>query len=297
MKRRIGPDRRTTGLIKMARHGAEARAARRDAWLATNAPSLNYILEASDDYNAQCFTWDYLKHDLDFDPRPDTTWRDYAAEAAKWTAIKVLGHLEFLALGGDAEAVEIFAERTIHMVRKLAELENAQPTAVKSFARRQRHWPVLKSFHKGFDVDHDEVLKSLAVGQDNPLNVYKGKWRADDGLGSLALEIWDHLETLRLRARAAGWEPPVRRAVEADRLARSLPAFGPTTWFKWFEVAKLYITETRQTPEAVTQLNKMVKAPTREIPSYKIKSRRTIISHFFTMLKEKFCSMAGANRD
>jgi hypothetical protein len=174
----------------------EERAKQRAAWLEANKPRLLYrghdfgaisdaALPSYHSSDLHWLTWHYVR-DTFFDPSPNTTWRDYAAEAASHNAGEGFRHLADLAFEGSAEAVVALATYTLHMVETLTTLAKTQRNAVMHFSRKQWHWPVLKSFHPHFDVDHKKLLEELKVGESNPLNIYKGKWNLNDEIGKVA---------------------------------------------------------------------------------------------------------------
>jgi hypothetical protein len=239
----------------------------------------------------QRLTWDYLSGQSVWEPGPNTTWRDYAVEATGCRANECLRHLADLAADGDAKAVEALAATTLALVERLTQLADTRPDALTAFAQRQRHWPVLRSFHSHFDTNDKKskkLLDRLKVSAGHPLNLYKGKWNPSDDLGKVAVEIYDYLESLRAYRGWAGF------ARESQNLP--LPDFGLETWPQWFAAAKEYILRTYKTPDQVKRLNQLVEAPTRKVPSYKLRTVSKVNSHFFTMLKDKFRSMAGGNR-
>ncbi len=266
----------------------------REAWLESNSPSiLEYIRRSSRTLELRQFTVNCLRRQTFWRPALNTTWRDYAAEAASMSLNEPLRYLKELAFSGDARAVKSFCDLALNCTKELAELTQLQLAKVQSFAHEQRYWPVLKSWHPRFDTDHKAVLLQLELGINNPLNIVKGKWDPKDDVGKIAMQLWDQFEYLRTLDVPWGYESWTR----AESRARGLPEFNAETWPMWAEVAEEHIRESYKEREDIKRLNLMVKASSRRIPSYKINSMQHINSHFFTMLKDKFRSMAGCNRE
>jgi hypothetical protein len=238
-------------------------------------------------------TWDYLKALLHFEPAPNTTWRDYAVEAIMHSLIRGEEHLADLASQADIRALEAYADLTLKMVRSLTHFSKTERDTLVPYAERQRQWPVLRSLHPHFDTANRAILESLGVGRCNPLNIYKGRWDPNDDVGTIALDTWEQLERIRLLPYPFGFQ--AWREWETN--ARKLPEFTEESWPRWYHVAEQHVQEVFSSKEDIDRLNAMITAPTRKNRSYKRGSLPKINSHFFTMLKEKFQSMAGCNRD
>jgi hypothetical protein len=276
--------------------------AERAAWFVANEPPSFYgpnfcSMECEsanhEELDLQRFTVEYLRRQIGWHPRCNTCWRDYAVEAAAASVHAGLCYLNSPALREDPRAAESLASFALQATKTLADLTETQFKVVKAFAETQRWWPILKSLHQHFDSDHMAILSRLEVGVRNPLNIYKGKWNPTDEVGELALGIWDRFEYLRTLPYPWG----IEHWLDAERRACNLAPFSPDTCSEWCEFAEAYVRETYSTQEDVKSLNEIVKAPSRRIPSYKLGSVHKISSHFFTMLKGKFRSMAGCNRD
>ncbi len=290
-------NRRATEYVQSRRlEGAKAQR----EWLEVNKPSktvqeiirLNFKPDEKNNLELKNFVWKHLTERASFKLRPKATLLDYAAEAANDRAAEALQHLQQLALKNDAVAVEALGAIALEVTATLAQLTEQGIHLIKPYAEKQRHWPILKSIHPHFDTDHKYILLRLEVGGRNPLNIYKGKWNCKDGVGKIALQTWDQIERLRVRPMFGSehWS-------ELELKAHYLPDFDPDHWREWFTIAKTFILKTYKTPEKIRHLNELVKAPTRKITSIKIKSESRISSHFFTMLNDKFRSMAGCNRE
>lgn len=228
--------------------------AAKNAWLEANKPVPGDRLAlAENELELHWFTWNYLNENILFRPARNTTWRSYAVEAASNYFYQGLKRLKGLATRGDTKALESFATYTLQMVEELTRFSETKPDSLTPCARKQRYWPVLKSFHPHFDVDHKSLLERLKVGESHPLNIYKGKWNPKDEIGKIALEVWERLEYLRALPYpfgAANWN-------QAERHAHNLPEFGPQTWPEWFKLGKQYLLETHVTKGDVLRLNQL----------------------------------------
>lgn len=91
-------------------------AEQKKVWLDRNkppesCPSLYSLTQSVPEYLLHCFTWDYMNGRGS--PEPNTTWRDYAVEAAKKRATEAVRHLQSLALNGNGDGLAALAELTI----------------------------------------------------------------------------------------------------------------------------------------------------------------------------------------
>lgn len=145
---------------------AEKRFAERRAWLDANEPPiappgsryggparhrvslLPRRASTPEEWELQRYTLEYLKGQLYWHPAPNTTWEDYAAEAAAASAHEGLSHLLALGSKGDGQAQERLARIAIESTRFLDGLDKLSQEA-RDFAMRELFWPALHTPFRG----------------------------------------------------------------------------------------------------------------------------------------------------
>ncbi len=212
-------------------------------------------------------------------PDPESTWRDYAAEALSNGTDRYLRLLGELAERGDPQALLSLAKLSIELVERTNRLALLNGTRLRPFTTTCFHWPVLKSPHPGFAQSENQFFQALAIGSspDLPILDVCCKWKPDDEAGRLALDAWREITFARNHV------PLVPQFGSRWRIeARDLPRFREDP-LAWFRVAR---ERWEAEPSMLTTLNK-------KVPRKKQRKDGELSSHVFKMLREKFLSMAG----
>ena len=194
------------------------------------------------------------------------------------------------------------------------------PELFRPFATRKLFWPVIKSPHIGFnqgEISELKLFKQLSVGDKSGLRIVGGKWKPDDTAGKKALELWqridnarcfppalddDDKELLRTNTQLLDKErmresQELREKLRLRDSARKLPEFlqpsegnKPAGWWLWWKVAKTLLKAEFADPVKYERLKRIVTAPTKQ------KSPGRIKAHLLVTLRDRFKSMAGANK-
>ena len=222
-------------------------------------------------------------------PAPRTTWRDYAIEALQHQMKTASGHLKRLGRGGDSSAAIVLAKHSVESVQFLnsAARQDGFAKLLLPFSRRQIAWPCFKSPHRQFFQDEERLLDILQVAQgDARLIAEKLEPESNDAAGRVAMRVWQVLSAWRNEDSKIYFRP----LDEWSSSAAKLPRFNSNEQavLAWFELAKAYI---KAHPDEFDDAMRAI-----AIPRSKRPKGGAISSHAFTMLREKFRSMAGFNK-
>ena len=222
---------------------AEARFAERRAWLDANEPvsgygpgicSREYANAHHEELDLQRFTLDYLKGQLDWCPAPNTTWKDYAVEAASRGAYEGLRHLRLLVSRKNQHALSSLADIATEATRTLSALSRQAVGRVRPIARRRFLWPFLKARKERFGDEHKQTVKKLRLGDAVPFSEDALPRIRENNLSvKTAIAYLCQLEEYR---KPPSWFGPYAKT-NWQRLAAKLKPFGKGTWEAWFEVA------------------------------------------------------------
>lgn len=243
-----------------------------------------------EDRELHCLTWAYLLNSIiPFSPAPRTTWRDYAIEALQHQMKTASGHLKRLGRGGDSSAAIVLAKHSVESVQFLnsAARQDGFAKLLLPFSRRQIAWPCFKSPHRQFFQDEERLLDILQVAQgDARLIAENSNWNPNDAAGRVAMRVWQLLSAWRNEDSKIYFRP----LDEWSSSAAKLPRFNSNEQavLAWFELAKAYI---KAHPDEFDDAMRAI-----PIPRSKRPKGGAISSHAFTMLREKFRSMAGFNK-
>ena len=234
-------------------------AAARRAWLEANMPR-----EPASPYglDLQRLTWNYLNDELCFQPLPNTTWRNYAAEAASQYVSVGLSHLNNLAEGGDSSAPERLAELAIQFVECVNRLALSESHRAKliPFARRCHAWPTLTARRKAFGSNHDELIRKLEVGKDTIFgNDSQARFNPSRRLAQKTMHLIERIEDARTSSAHFFTQPP-----SWILQARELPRFSRESRSQWWSVLEQLLNEECSTPERAEVYYRLVTAPSHQ---------------------------------
>jgi hypothetical protein len=230
--------------------------------------------------------WETIKGNSGFVPDENKTWKEYAAEVLSAQTRLEIENLKWIVQERYPNAIEALAALALDTAKTLNRLalNESHTSRLRGFARKQIAWPVFKSPHRYFSQEESLYFNALEVGADDPRKIEQfARWNPNDEAGKLALESYDEIN----RAR----QYPILILLQGSacpawkRAALNLPPFSQEKQvvLKWFNVAKEYF-----------QLHSE-KLDLLQIPASKRKTAG-ISSHAFTILREKYLSMAGFNK-
>jgi hypothetical protein len=230
--------------------------------------------------------WEGIKENSGIIPDEHKSWKDYAAATLSAQARLQIENLKWIVQEGYADAIEVLASLALDTVKALNELalNQSYTSGFRPFARNQITWPVFKSPHTAFGEQESDYFKALEVGADHPWKIEQfAKWDPEDEAGKLAVESYDEINRARrlptlIFLQGAACPTWKRSALELPPFSRERHVV-----LEWFNVARQYF------------LLHPGKLRLLKVPASKRK-RRGISSHAFTMLREKYLSMAGLNK-
>ena len=247
------------------------REAERRAWLERNKPDEVASLVSRygsrgahgqnrdpDEFDLHKFTWSYLEHKADIAPSPDTTWRDYAAEAAGNCASMGLGHLQNLASNGDQRALASLADLAAGATEALNQISRGTPERVRPIARHRFLWPFLKARKERFSDDHKSLLRQIQLGHELPLSYEAlGRIRRSKITSRTAMKLLCRLDACRPKRNT--WAGFMRHPrLEWEEMAARLEPFSAATWPDWFEAGwRALLDDYDGKPEADPELRRL----------------------------------------
>jgi hypothetical protein len=200
------------------------------------------------DYELHCMVLKQLNDSLDFpfDPKLNSSWRDYAGDALDRIISPALRHLCPLAEQGDSSSIKVLARIAIDSTRTLGAVRKKFLKRLAGIACHEIAWPVLKSECLYFDEtgklpsDADrELLRQLEVGKRHPI---KGqRWNPKGDAWSEVLT--DIVAAIQSRRSFPYLGADLRPYPEWLEAAGKLPDLSPrpTPIAKWWRVIKLYL--------------------------------------------------------
>ena len=218
------------------------REAERRAWLERNKPDevarlvSRYAFRGAhrqnpdpDEFDLHKLTWNYLEHETDIHPSSDTTWRDYAAEAAANCALIGLGHLQKLASNGDQRALASLADLAAGATEALNQISRDAPERVRPIARRRFLWPLLKARKERFGDDHKSLLRQIQLGHELPFSCEAlGRMRRSNITLRTAMMLLCRLDAYRPKLNT--WVGFTRHPqLECEKMAMHLAPFSAAT--------------------------------------------------------------------
>ncbi|MCX6925811.1 MAG: hypothetical protein NT154_21785 [Verrucomicrobia bacterium] len=247
------------------------REAERRAWLERNKPDeVASLASLYASRGAHCpnsdpeesdlhkLTWSYLEHKTDIPPSPDTTWRDYAVEAAANCASIGFGHLQNLASNGDQRALASLADLAAGTTEALNRISRGAPERLQPIARRRFLWPFLKAWKERFGDDHKSLLRQIQLGYELPFSCEAlGRIRRSNITSRTAVMLLCRLDAYRQKRNT--WAGYMRHPrVEWEEMAARLAPFSAATWLNWFEAAwKALLDDHDGKPEAAPELRRL----------------------------------------
>lgn len=160
-----------------------------------------------------------------------------------------------------------------------------KPDLFRSFACEKLFWPVIKSPHRGFkeSASQEPVLfRRLGIGTKHPfLHIVGAKWRIDDEAGELAIDLWTRVYNSQSPKRGKRKLPDFYQERIGDK---------PAGWECWWKEAEQLLKAELDNPAQCERLKQIVTAPTKR------KSPGRVKAHLLLTIKDRFRSMAGANK-
>jgi hypothetical protein len=211
-----------------------------------------------DEFDLHKFTWSYLENKTDIHPPSDTTWRDYAAEAAGNCASIGLGHLKNLASNGDQRALASLADLAAGATEALNQISRGAPERVRPIARRRFLWPLLKARKERFGDDHKSLLRQIQLGNELPFSCEAlGRIRRSNITSRTAMMLLCRLDAYRPKLNT--WAGFIRQPrLEWEKMATHLAPFSAAMWSDWFEAAwKALLDDHDGKPEADPELRRL----------------------------------------
>lgn len=257
--------RRRRSLSSFFERALETQIAERAAWLEANKPP-SYLGRKNSSYSSlereslerQRFTVEYLKRQILWYPRPNTTWRDYAVEVASFRAREGLRHLQELAFAKDQQALSAIVSVGVSATRILTELSSRTPNRVAPIARRHFFWPFLKAQKERFGDDHKRLVKEIELGYDTPFSeAAASRCRADNTAVKRIMMLLSRIESFRHKENLI-FRDPESEWREWEREATRLKRFSANTWPAWFETAwRALLADHEGHPERDPELRKI----------------------------------------
>jgi hypothetical protein len=283
----VKPVKTESGLVQRTRRGGESthlnpaiarliadmpqREAERRAWVERNKPdevarlASRYASRGAhrqnpdpEEFDLHKLTRNYLEHETDIHPPSDTTWRDYAAEAAGNCALIGLGHLQNLASNGDQRALASLTDLAAGATEALNQISRGAPERVRPIARRRFLWPFLKARKERFGDDHKSLLRQIQLGHELPFSCEAlGRIRPSNLTSRTAIMLLCRLDAYRpKRSTWAGFMRHPR--LEWEGMAARLKPFSAAMWSDWFEAAwKALLDDHDGKPEADPELRQL----------------------------------------
>ena len=152
--------------------------AERAEWLEANKPPDNISRDnlsprqegGRHDLTIWRFTWDYLNADLNFDPKPKSTWRDYAPDVARRVADDGLRHLYYLVRNKNNHALASLADIATDASRILSDLSQNAVRRIRPIARHRFFWPFLKASKDCFSDEHKRTVQEIQLSAALPFS-------------------------------------------------------------------------------------------------------------------------------
>ncbi len=178
---------------------------------------------------------------------------------------------------GDGKALWHFAQITANACRALDQMTAHDRKAMRPIARTMLTWPMPRSRYKR-NCSPDAWLDEMRLGQDLPIaQGAQAKWKPCGWATRYALELYGHLERIRQDREITIDRKPPRQW---------LPPFTRKTAVLWWNVARQFLLASYPNPERVSELNRLVTAPTKR------KSPGRIRAEILALLKTRFLSIA-----
>lgn len=246
-----------------------------------------------DIYRQQTFRQSLREHLLDYLRRGCVTGdlnelrsRDLVVEGLDFSLKRILELLTGLAEKGNKLALSVLADRIIPIVSLINREADREPSSIQPLAAQLASWPVLKSLHPLLDSPHEEFLNKLKVGSKHPFVCDRSsKWKPNDSLGRWAVHLCIEIALMWEGEYVDESSPPWVQSLV------TLAAFGPDTWEDWWKVAGELLQDKYIDVVQIPELRECI---TNESDRSSLSSIRKRIRQ---RLRDKFCSLAGANKD
>ncbi len=169
-------------------------------------------------------------------------------------AKRCMGHLAGLGRHhGNAQALWLFADLAGEIGQGLSDMMFHDRKAFVPIARTKSRWPMMRSTHP-LNCDPDSWLSDMALGTAYPICLDKhSKWKPGGYTATYATRLYEHLEQLRGQ----------RIEIDGKPIKEVLPEFSRDTAPAWWEYAWRFLLYTYPEPEKVSELERLVTAPTK----------------------------------
>ena len=205
---------------------------------------------------------------------------------------------------GSRDAAEQCAKVLCFAVNVMNDLRLKHPKLFQSLVRQSDRWPVLKSTHPRFDDNEIALMQDL--GKDlTPFFDSSTKWNPQDPVTKVAIEIYEHVERMREKAKHFIWQGQKKPTKEwKQTLAEnpwiselaSLGKFDHDSAVIWWEHGRRFFDRTYPDPLKIFGLTQTRVEKSKARPVYAGTLSRPI-SHIKRDLKkeikDKFISLAG----
>ncbi len=223
----------------------------------------------------------FVRH-VDFEP---TDLPSLINDALVWSCKEPLRILGWLAKEGRWGATSKFAHLVVPEMQRINNLVTEHPDSVVSYSRTLKAWPVFKSPHKDYDVNHEKLLDLLQVGIGHPYKIDKtAKWNANDAIARWANHLCTSIEISMDGESITKSSPPWKKQL------LGLRPFGAATWEDWWQVAKHVLMDDYVDVVKIPELSRTVKAASDR------KSPGRIRKRIYEKLRDRLKSMAGENK-
>jgi hypothetical protein len=226
----------------------------------------------AEELEQQRITVNYLRAQSPFRPRPNSPWRDYAAEAFNHQASRGLSGLRELALAGDAKALEAIADLAIGATDELNRHSRSAPESVQAIARRRFLWPFLRGPKPRFGDDHEKLMEDIQLGRETPFSEEAVERADPDNI----IQRTAMILLCRIENRRSNTGFQFTPLAEWEIKAAKLEPFCHDTWYDWFNVAKEALcTEYDGHPETDPELRKVGRYRSNHYEEKSVKKRGT----------------------
>jgi hypothetical protein len=205
---------------------------------------------------------------------------------------------------GSRDAAEQCAKVLCFAVNVMNDLRLKHPKLFQSLVRQSDRWPVLKSTHPRFDDNESELMQDLGKGL-TPFFDSSTKWNPQDPVTEVAIEIYEHVERMREKAKHFIWLGQKKPTKEWKQTLSenpwiielaSLGKFDHDSAVIWWEHGRRFFDRTYPDPLKIFGLTQPRVKQSNARPVYAGTLSRPI-SHIKRDLKkeikDKFISLAG----
>jgi hypothetical protein len=215
---------------------------------------------------------------------------------------KTLGLLWTLTELGDNGALLKIAKTLIPNINALNNKMNANPESLGKWPQQMPAWPVMVFLHKEYKSDPTHFLKKIHVGKALPFRFDENARWEKNIITTLAFRLYEKVNGYRSWAGSEDCDLPN----PLQKRLSELQAFSSDTWQAWWEVTKEVLEYEYDDLAIIPELqawansdkDRGARAETgrSRATSYHQKPPSQIRKFIYRALKEKFGSLAGANK-